>query len=728
MTDEGNSTMNIHIFMLLFFFLLSILIICFSRHIPPLLESIRKSTWNHPALIAIGLFFIALIVRSVFFWSKNDEILSYFIVKGVPFSDAHDWNERAISLYEGRGLPGEGGAIRPFFPIVLACVYIWFKPSFVVAQSLNMLASALTVPFIYLIGEKVFNRLIGFIAAWLALGGLRHLFFSITIMSEPLGLLFFVISVYYLLKGIQENKITDVFVCGVFLGLSNLTRTLTIISLAGYMVCIIYFIQPKKNNYRKGIKWVSVLMLGTVISLLPWLIRQKMVYGIYTLSINTAASFYAATSPKLKTWSGLVDQELNQKGITDVKERYHYFTKKTVENLRNYPLFYLTNCSQVFFNFLNSLHYNLKEGFILYSFIGFVLIITLVFIGKYPYLDWQHRGYLLAIGYGISILMILFIYFHVSFLIIIMAMIVAFNLKEYKLSFIISTSLICSGIGFAMVGGGPLDRIVLMVEWMFHLFYLFFLYATYDYVVNRVFLTQVGPKPIIKNHMRLSSESFTHHISKKIDHYFSKIQRYGISLLMLFFGISGCVLIYRNVLAYPEVIPYDNSISFEQKNEIMRKLNELLPEPFHETEFDNVNAFAQSVDDSNIKTQQGKIVIEKGRISPYIYPLTSDEGNPQAISLFQPRFYTRTVMEIIPLKYVVFPGVIPTDYIGKEFVFIGRQQINEKDFYQGRVIVELIAMISINQQQEYQDILFGKNPYHWELLNSLKIQAIQEHQ
>ena len=316
-----------------------------------LLPPTQKSIFNSTVSIALILFVLSFMVRLLYYHSHLD-LTTYESIVGVPFCDARHWNETAISIAQGKGLSGPN---RPFYPIFLAIFYTWFGPSFFLAKLLNIIINSLTVSFIYLIAKKVFNRLLSLVVAIIAMFNIDYLRSNLTLMTEPLGLFLFVLSCYLMILGLDKKSHILLLSSGVAFSLCNLTRTMTLVAFPGYLIIMFYTFKKQDISSKKNILLISIFILGVFATLMPWLMRQKSVYGVYgvlSLSPNSANPIYAATSPKYKQWNGAEVFEAAEKGLTTLKEQYDYFQKGAFDNIIKYPFFYLKNCLKSAYEFM----------------------------------------------------------------------------------------------------------------------------------------------------------------------------------------------------------------------------------------------------------------------------------------------------------------------------------------------------------------------------------------
>jgi 4-amino-4-deoxy-L-arabinose transferase-like glycosyltransferase len=173
-------------------------------------------------------------------------------------------------------------AIRPFYSIVLACLYTWTGFSLAAVSALNIVIGGATAALIYLCGALVFIFLFGFGAALFFAIDPTQLIQTPQAGTEPLGLLFFVGSVYAALLAFKKWQAAMFFVSGLLIGLSNLTRTLTVFTLPFYIAVILLVGWRERAPKAAGIR-ALLMLFGFFCVMLPWLIRQERVYGIASL-------------------------------------------------------------------------------------------------------------------------------------------------------------------------------------------------------------------------------------------------------------------------------------------------------------------------------------------------------------------------------------------------------------------------------------------------------------
>jgi len=635
-----------------------------------LLQKINKSKFNNDAFIAFILFALSLMIR-LFYYYFHSDLTTYESIVGVPFCDARHWNEGAISIAQGRGISGPN---RPFYPIFLAIFYTWFGPSFFLAKIINIITNSLTVSFVYLTGRKVFSKLIGLAATIIAMLNIDYLASNLTIMTEPLGLFLFVLSCYLLILGLERKSYGFLLFAGVVFSLCNLARTMTLIALPGYLIIIFYVLKKQNISFKKILLSVFVFCISVFITLAPWVIRQKMVYGVFTISPNSANLIYAATSPKYQQWNGKEVQEAEGKGFYTLEEQYNYFTKEAIKNILRYPFFYLYNILKSAYKFVSCYKFPISP------------------IPK-----------------------------QFEFIICFLGMIVSVPLKSNYI-FILINSLVFVVMGSAMVANaGTPDRLFSMVSWIFDFFYLLAFAYLALFAYFKIVLKKDGfylKKLTTKENTFVDRPLHRQESLKKWLMY--------IGLGFLFFSIiSSTKIIYLSYFKPPlmEKVPL---IDRSEKKKILEEINRIRPGTFNSIELKNeyliVEPNNKHINDPDDYKDNGKLVVHLNKIDQYLYFMPKEKKIHDWFRLFTLRNYDRTIFSMGNWGWVfyIFPDKIPDDLKGKYVIAVGKMNIDMNFNHEARRIVELIAIIPYQGDYNLRKTILATNEEHWKILNDLR--------
>jgi len=220
-------------------------------------------------LIVVLVALIATAVRWLFIL-YNPRVDGFLIYQGKPLSDGCSYTFKAISIAQGHGIPPfQQPAIRPFYSMTLACLYTWFGFALWAVTVLNILISGFTAALIYLCGVRGLNRFCGLGAALFFAIDPSQLLQTPQAGTEPLGLLFFVASVYAALRAFETHRASLFFLTGLFIGLSNLTRTLTIFTLPFYAGLILLLVGIRERTFKNASVYIILMILGVAIAILP---------------------------------------------------------------------------------------------------------------------------------------------------------------------------------------------------------------------------------------------------------------------------------------------------------------------------------------------------------------------------------------------------------------------------------------------------------------------------
>jgi 4-amino-4-deoxy-L-arabinose transferase-like glycosyltransferase len=310
-----------------------------ARRIARATEALERA---HPAKLACLVLLAALAFRAQIAWQERELTFGGHLVKGVPFSDARDWFTAASELSQNeRSSAGWywWSARRPFHYALLGAVFALTGPSLAVARVFNVMASALTAVVIFDLLRRISSRRVALLAALAQALLLYDARQDLSVMTEPLGNFLAALALWGFVLGAERGRSAWFVAGGVALGLSNLARPLTIASLAGLPLAFALVARRASVPWRRVLLGSGVFGLGFVASVGPWMLHQKLVYGIWTISENTAEAFYGATSPTYSgSWSTAVSQIASDRPIG---ERVTFFMEGTSRNIREHPGWYV---------------------------------------------------------------------------------------------------------------------------------------------------------------------------------------------------------------------------------------------------------------------------------------------------------------------------------------------------------------------------------------------------
>jgi 4-amino-4-deoxy-L-arabinose transferase-like glycosyltransferase len=211
----------------------------------------------------LSIFMVALLIRGIFILTLQD---------GFYFPDSVDYSRAAISLITNGEL-GKAYNRPPGYPVFLAGIYMLFGQSILPVRIVESLLGALLAVVIAMIGKRMGGEVVGILA------GLLWSFYPLGVfivgLVYPTNLLTMLLAcglLCFLPYSDQELSPKRVFLAGILWGLGTLTIPVVIATIGAvsiWMMCC---------NRVKRVQLVSLLILGSALTVVPWIIRDFYVY------------------------------------------------------------------------------------------------------------------------------------------------------------------------------------------------------------------------------------------------------------------------------------------------------------------------------------------------------------------------------------------------------------------------------------------------------------------
>lgn len=273
-------------------------------------------------------------------------ILKVWWINNIPLTPLYDFEtfyKVAVNLYNGEGftLNGYPWAFQSYgYPLMLSIFFrIVRSSSIFTAKVFNVICSTLTLPFIFLIFNKVFSKksivwLCFIVFAFLP----NNLIYNNVLGSEILSVLLFSIIICMNLYMIEKYKIWNFIIQGFLIGILSLVKPFFM----AYPIVLI-FIYFIKNKELKNTAIIGVsLIVGFMFVMVPSTIKNYMAFGkAFPISYNGGYTLYINNNSMnvRGTWMNAfkvpASEEFKQE-LRDVGFEYDvdHETEKT-QNLRN---------------------------------------------------------------------------------------------------------------------------------------------------------------------------------------------------------------------------------------------------------------------------------------------------------------------------------------------------------------------------------------------------------
>ena len=258
--------------------------------------------------------------------------------------DAVHYHRIAENLLAGKGYVYRSGSdlyrepIRsqrvPIYPLFVAGIYFLSGHSVTAVRIVQALLSTITCVFIYLIGKKLFSREVGLLSLALAAVYPIYIFYTAHLLTETLYLFLNTLLMLSVLYGLEGQQGILWFYSGLLSGMALLCRATTFAFLP-FMVAAIFWLNRRKRPFRA----LVLVLVGLVLVVAPWLIRNYRIHSRWILSTQTGVNFYMGSNPMNQTGGsnqggdftipvevkGMSESEINQylfrKGVQFAKEQ-----------------------------------------------------------------------------------------------------------------------------------------------------------------------------------------------------------------------------------------------------------------------------------------------------------------------------------------------------------------------------------------------------------------------
>jgi hypothetical protein len=324
--------------------LLTALVALESRRLGRGLAALERVNPAWPAL-AIGL--CALGFRIWVYAHYHEQTLGH-LVKGVPVSDGAWWDAKAAAFASGDSgahlVPFVG--LRPFRWMFMGAIYALTGPSVTVTQIVQLFLGALSALLVFETLRRLAPMSVAIAGAAFLAFSLVDARYALTTASEPLGEFLAIAFLLLFVLAAQGWQRWLWLAAGVAFGLTNLTRPEFMPAIAGLPVALA-IVLSRRGAQRPAWRTAGIAAVlfgaGIIATMGPWMLRQRIRFGTWQISVNGAEVMFAASSPIYRSWSPEVSALAA--GL-DTRQRAAFYNARLSENLHHHLGFYIKNASQ----------------------------------------------------------------------------------------------------------------------------------------------------------------------------------------------------------------------------------------------------------------------------------------------------------------------------------------------------------------------------------------------
>ncbi|MCL5103630.1 MAG: glycosyltransferase family 39 protein [Armatimonadetes bacterium] len=287
----------------------------------------------------IALFLLALIIRVGYVLTLGD---------GVRWPDEAEYHGIAVNLLEGKGYSyfrdygssalGPTAYRAPALPGMLAALYFVTGPHLMAARVLQAILGALLIPLGYLIAREMnFSRRAGLLAAFALALYPYYVFCAGAVYPVVISSVLVASATLLLLRGRRSERITPEIFAGLGLGIAVLAFGHVIGALPLVAVWILL------NKQRASRAAAVAMLIGCLIAITPWVVRNKIAVGKAGLSTAFEYNLCLGNAPGAKWDSGsaisLLEPAALSKQVAKLREgdAARLYFRTAIDEIRSNP-------------------------------------------------------------------------------------------------------------------------------------------------------------------------------------------------------------------------------------------------------------------------------------------------------------------------------------------------------------------------------------------------------
>lgn len=226
----------------------------------------------------------------------------------------------------------------PGYPFFLY-IFTFIPGTYITAMVVQMILSAASCVLLFFLGKKFLSEKVGFVGAILFSLEPTSILFSTTIMSDTLFVFLLLLGIYLLLQNPKRLSwsLALSFAAGILFGYAVLVRVMAQFLIPCLLMAYLFIFRKDLFPLKKTFIRFALVVVGALLVLLPWALRQHYWFNTYTLSSTQYINF---------TQYNLVYFYAYQHGITPQEAQHVYsdpilypFGSPGFNSLLNEPIF-----------------------------------------------------------------------------------------------------------------------------------------------------------------------------------------------------------------------------------------------------------------------------------------------------------------------------------------------------------------------------------------------------
>lgn len=280
-------------------------------------------------LIIITPFVIKIILSfSINTPLRSDSMVYDKLAKSILYTGSYSFDGKPTAL------------LSCGYPLFLSFLYAIFGTGQITVKIFQSFIEIFSTLIFFLISTKFFKTKYALISTAIFAFFPSNILYSQTILTETLfGFISLILLNYCLSKKFPRY----IFFVGVLWGYAILVRASFIFSIALIPIYIFFFRRQifdgySKTRFLKSVKYTFLFLLGATLVIAPWLIRNKLVIGSFTIATQGGFTFWAGSNPNATgTWYHKIEETDERFNIEDEALRDKLFYEEGLKYAINNP-------------------------------------------------------------------------------------------------------------------------------------------------------------------------------------------------------------------------------------------------------------------------------------------------------------------------------------------------------------------------------------------------------
>lgn len=296
---------------------------------------IKLKKYNKINFILPAIFLIALLPRL---------ILAFYSTE-IPTYDAAGYDERAISMLEGKGFIMNAKPTsfkEPFYSFLLLTIYFFYGHSYLAVRIIQAILGAFTCCIIFLISRKLFDFKTGLLSVLISSFYPAFIKSSEHLLTENFYTFILITAIFLLLRQAELKTTKNLIFLGIVLGIAALTRS----AIFYFPLFILLFFREdllaRSITFKRYIFSITIFIFFYFLPIFPWTLRNWHVHHrIVPISTNTGINLYSSYFPKDGKFYGFTASDETTKRSEQLgseMEQSNFLLKETLKFIKNNPL------------------------------------------------------------------------------------------------------------------------------------------------------------------------------------------------------------------------------------------------------------------------------------------------------------------------------------------------------------------------------------------------------